>query len=175
MPHHAPLKTLLLGLPWWPSGLDSTLAMHGLQGQSLVGEPRSYMPPGMAPLQNKKKKKIQKTTTTAKNNKRSGFGCLQHISGNWSCKSGRDSCNQRLYFCKLERTQGEWRVYISVVHFLYIQVSIFSVGLYSVICFIFLSKSIIDIFLYPFSLIPLAIAVSIHIMNNWIDPLVLGI
>ena len=42
--------------------------MQGAQGQSLVGEPRSHMPPGMAPLQNKtEKKKIQKTTTTTKN------------------------------------------------------------------------------------------------------------
>ena len=36
------------GLPWWSSGQNSTLAIQGLGMQSLVGELKSHMLPGVA-------------------------------------------------------------------------------------------------------------------------------
>ena len=43
--------------------------MQGVQGQSLVGESRSHMPPGMAPLQNKTEKKKKNTEDNHHNKK----------------------------------------------------------------------------------------------------------
>ena len=41
-----------MGLPWWPSGKDSTLPRQGAQVRSLVGELRSHMLNGAAKTTN---------------------------------------------------------------------------------------------------------------------------
>ena len=70
IPHaqlHGKHKNLLLGLPWWPSGWDSSLPMQGSWVWSLDGELRSHMLQGVAKKPQKtKQNKVSQITSCFK-------------------------------------------------------------------------------------------------------------
>ena len=53
-----------MGIPWWSSGLDSSLSLPGPQFPSLVGELRSQKPRGMAKQNETIKSSLSQITPT---------------------------------------------------------------------------------------------------------------